>query len=403
MRAEGGDRMDPITGPEPAGPGAAPAHPLIARVRGLVPLLDSAGPRIEAARELPPDVLDALFDADLFRALLPRALGGAELAPRVFVELTETIARGDASAAWCLCQGAVSAMSVATYLEPAVVAELFDGPRAVLAWGARHDRARAVAVEGGHRITGQWGFASGSRHARLLGAHIPIAQPDGTVRDRTFVFPRASARIVDDWQVIGLRGTGSDSYAVEDLFVPLSRSCVRDDATARTQPGPLYRLNSHLMYAAGFAGVALGIARGLLDRLLVLARDRRPRGLPMPMGENPAVQGHLARLVARWRAARAYLHGTVEGVWAELVQGCEPSLDRRMALRLAATHVINEATEVSVAAYRAAGTGAVLESQPFERRFRDACAASQHLQGRPEHYEMVGRHLLGREQETQFV
>jgi alkylation response protein AidB-like acyl-CoA dehydrogenase len=123
----------------------------------------------------------------------------------------------------------------------------------------------------------------------------------------------------------------------------------------------------------------------------------------MPMGENPAVQGHLARLVARWRAARAYLHGTVEGVWAELVQGCEPSLDRRMALRLAATHVINEATEVSVAAYRAAGTGAVLESQPFERRFRDACAASQHLQGRPEHYEMVGRHLLGREQETQFV
>lgn len=396
--------MDPIAdGVGRTGTGFAPPHPLIERARSLVPLLDSAGPRIEAARELPPDVLEALFEADLFRVLLPRSLGGAELALRDFVELTETVARGDASTAWCLCQGAVSAMSVATYLEPAVTAELFDGPRAVLAWGARHDRARAVPVEGGHRITGEWGFASGSRHARLLGAHIPMVQPDGSVKDRTFVFPRSSARIKDDWQVVGLRGTGSDSYAVEDLFVPLSRSCVRDDITPRTQPGPLYRLNSHLMYAAGFAGVALGIARGLLDRVLAVARDRRPRGLPVAMRDNPAVQGHLARLEARWRAARAGLHAAIGEIWAGLTCGQEPSLDQRMALRLAATHAINEATEVSVASYRAAGTGAVLESQPFERRFRDACAASQHLQGRPEHYEMVGRHLLGVEQEAQFI
>ncbi|MBX6376465.1 MAG: acyl-CoA dehydrogenase family protein, partial [Acetobacteraceae bacterium] len=166
--------MDPIAdGVGRTGTGFAPPHPLIERARSLVPLLDSAGPRIEAARELPPDVLEALFEADLFRVLLPRSLGGAELALRDFVVLTETVARGDASTAWCLCQGAVSAMSVATYLEPAVTAELFDGPRAVLAWGARHDRARAVPVEGGHRITGEWGFASGSRHASLLGAHIP--------------------------------------------------------------------------------------------------------------------------------------------------------------------------------------------------------------------------------------
>jgi alkylation response protein AidB-like acyl-CoA dehydrogenase len=383
----------------------------VARARALRPLLEAHGPGMDRAAELAPEVLAALREGDFLRLLLPRALGGAALPLPRFAEVTEALAQGDASTAWCVCQGAVSAMSAAHHLDPAVARDLFGARESALAWGARHGRARAEVVQGGYRVTGRWEFGSGSRHATVLGAHVPVVLPDGTPRlgpdgrpeDRTVLFPRSAARILGEWHALGLRGTGSDTYEVEGLFVPESHACARDRPETLRQAGPLTLFASNLCYATGFAGVALGVARALMEALLELARGKAPRAAAQLMRDNNAVQFQLGQLEARLRAARMYLLGTAREVWEEAEATGALTLDARMALRLATTHAIGEATEVSVACYRAAGTTAVLEGAPFERRFRDALCVSQHLQGGPWHVEMVGRHLLGVDQPLQFV
>jgi alkylation response protein AidB-like acyl-CoA dehydrogenase len=388
------------------------AADLLARARAMVPLLRAEAAAIEAARELTPPVVAALHEADFFRLLTPPAIGGAALPLPDFAALTETLALGDASTAWIICQSNVSSMSSAAHMAQEAARRLFGERRGGLAWGARNGIGRAVAVEGGFRLTGRWDFGSGSRHVPVLGAHVPVFHPDGSPwlfpdgskGDRSLVFPRSSARIIDDWQSIGLRGTGSDSYEVEDLFVPEAHAPARDrEDTRQPWAGTVALFHSNLCYASGFSGTAIGIARGLLDEFLALARGKQARAGRQALCDNHAVQLQVAGLEARWRAARMYLHGTLREVWDAAEANGALTLDQRMALRLATTHAIHEVTEVSVACYRAAGTTAVLASNPFERRFRDAMSASQHLQGSPWHMEMVGRHLLGVENAIQFA
>ena len=380
----------------------------VQRARALIPLLEAAAPEMERARELPASVLEALRANDFFRLLTPPELGGQALPLPVYAEIIEALAIGDASTAWCVNQGNVSALSSATYLSPEVARRFFGDRDSGLAWGAQHTRAAAVPVAGGWRVTGRWDFASGNRHARLLGAHVPVAEADGSARPGkpefvTVLFPREQAGITEDWAALGLRGTGSDTYEVRDLFVPESHACFRDKPERRQQHAPVTLLSSHLCYATGFAAVALGTARGLLDRYVALARGKAARAAAQAMKDNHCVQSEIARLEARLRACRMYLLGTVGEAWAEATGTGAVSLDTRMAMRLATTTVMGDATEVSVACYRAGGTTAILESEPFERRFRDAMCVSQHLQANPWHLEMVGRHLLGVEQTPAFL
>ena len=156
----------------------------------------------------------------MFRLLVPRSCGGAELEPATYVQCVEAIAMGDASAAWCMNQGSVSMMSAA-YMGLDAAREAFGGVRDVLAWGYGPN-GQAVRVEGGWRVTGKWSFASGSRHSTWLGAHClcveqdgtPMRGPNGKPWERTALFRREQAKIDDIWFVLGLRGTGSDTYSV---------------------------------------------------------------------------------------------------------------------------------------------------------------------------------------------
>jgi alkylation response protein AidB-like acyl-CoA dehydrogenase len=373
----------------------------IERARALIPLLRAAAPRIEAARELTPDVVAAMHEARLFRLMLPRSLGGEELDPVSLSQVTEAIAMGDASAAWCLGQGSGCAMSAA-YLSPEAARKVFGPANAVLAWGAGA-QGKAAATTGGYVVTGKWLFASGSRHATWLGAHCKVVEADGRPRlgpdgkqvERTALLRREQAAIDDVWHVMGLRGTGSDGYGVTELFVPEAETLNRDNAAERREAAAAYKFTTTLAFAAAFGGVALGIARGALDDLLALAMDKTPRGARTTLRDSPVFQSDAAELEGRWRGARAYLHAAVAEALREAERGRELTLDRRVAVRLAATTAINQATEVTAAAYRAAGATAIFNSQPFERRMRDAHAVSQQAQARATHFETVGRHLLG--------
>ncbi|HJU14906.1 MAG TPA: acyl-CoA dehydrogenase family protein [Stellaceae bacterium] len=375
----------------------------LARARALAPTLAAASAEIERRRELPPQIVEALTAGGFFRLLLPRSLGGAELRPLEYVQVLEEIAKADPSTAWSLGQNSGCSM-ISAYLEPAIAREVFGGSRGILAWGPDLPGAgRGVVVEGGIRVTGRWGFATGSRHATWLGAHVPLYEPDGAPRMnpngrpavRTVLFPKTSAEIIDNWQVIGLRGTGSDSYAVEDLFVPQPYTAGRDNPAERREEGLLYRFTSGMIYAIGFSNVSLGIARGTLDAFIELARDKVPRGARRTLRENNVIQSQVAQSEARLASARAWLHALLSEMWEEAEQTGDFAADKHAQLRLAATWAIDQAREVVATLYHAAGATAIFEENPFERRLRDMHAGSQQGQGRPIHFETVGQILLG--------
>jgi len=379
------------------------------RARAVQAVLDKHGPEMDRQRELTQDVVDALAGQDLLRMLLPKSMGGQEVPLVDYCKACEALAWADASTAWFVNQSNVSMATSAASMPHEAAAPMFEGPYAGLAWGARHDKSKAIRVDGGYRLTGTWSFASGGRHTRMLGAHSAVQNPDGTPHirygrpdDRSFVFLRSQARIIDDWHVLGLRGTGSDSYSVEDLFIPDAHAPARDVDDERREKGPIYPIGSTLLYASGFCSVTIGIGRRLLDSYLDLARGRHSRASPTAMARNNAVQREMAVLEARLSATRAFLHEAAGEVYDASARG-GLDLDRRMRLRLATTWGMNEATDVSIACYRGAGTPAIAERAPFERRFRDAMSASQHLQGMWPIAEMVGRHLVGTENVVQFV
>ncbi|MPZ36329.1 MAG: hypothetical protein GEV13_36185 [Rhodospirillales bacterium] len=390
----------------PVPPVLASAHE---RARAVQAVLDQHGPEMDRQRELTQEVVDALAGQDLLRMLLPKSMGGQEVHLVDYCRACEALASADASTAWFVNQSNVSMATSAASMPHKAAAAMFEGPYAGLAWGARHDKSRAIRVDGGYRLTGTWSFASGGRHTKWLGAHSAVQNPDGAphVRygrpdDRSFVFLRTEARIIDDWHVLGLRGTGSDSYAVEDLFIPDAQAPARDVEEERREQGPIYPIGSTLLYAGGFCSVTVGIARRMLDTYVGVARGRHSRSSPMAMANNHAIHREIAVLEARLSAVRAFLHEAVGQVYDASTNGTL-DLDLRMRLRLATTWGMNEATDVSIACYRGAGTMAISEKAPFERRFRDAMSASQHLQGMWPMAEMVGRHLIGAENVVQFV
>jgi alkylation response protein AidB-like acyl-CoA dehydrogenase len=375
-----------------------PGFGLIERARTLAPLIAGEADEIERRRSLTEPVVAALVDNGLYRALLPQSLGGAEASPEIFMQMLEEVAKADASTAWCLGQCSVCAMTAA-YLDTDAAHEIFNTPPGILAWGAIANEVQVVP--GGYRASARWNFASGSRQASWLGAHVRIVEADGKPRlksngapeVRTILFPVTSATMYDVWDVIGLNGTGTDSYSVENLFIPEKFAALRDEPSALREQGPLYKLTTYSVFGLGFAAVSLGVARAMLDTAIELARGKESVGLKA-MRENSAVQGQIGRTEGNLRAARAYLYATVAEAWRELTRTGETTEEDRLALRLAATWTIHQAASVVDTAYRMAGATAVFKANRFERRFRDMHAIAQQVQARDTHYEDVGKAML---------
>jgi alkylation response protein AidB-like acyl-CoA dehydrogenase len=381
----------------------------IARARTLIPLLRSAADRIDEKNELPADVLDAMFDAGMFKLLLPRAIGGHELKPTDFIQCVEAIAEGDASAAWCMNQGSGCSMAAA-YLSPEVASEIYGGKRDVVAWG-QGPGAKAIRADGGWRVTGTWSFASGSRHATWLGAMCPsfgadgtaIMRPDGKAWERTFMFRRDKAKIDDVWQVMGLRGTGSDNYTIKDLFVDDAHSLTREYDPERRQHGALYSFQAMQLYASGFASVALGTSRAMLDAFITVAKTKSQAWSSDSLRDNHAVQHIIGYSDAAWKAARAGLHKAVDDAWRDVSLTGVLSLDHRIQIRQAATYAIHTSRDMAHHVFHEAGSTAIFNKHPFERRLRDVNSVSQQLQGRRTHLESVGHYMLGGEPSLRWI
>ncbi len=374
----------------------------VERARDLAPLIAAGSERTERERRVPDDVMAALHDVELFRMCLPVSLDGGEATPHAVMEVLEVVAAADASTAWCLGQ-ALGCTFAAAYLESKAARDVFGARDAVLAWGPTAPTAKAIAVDDGYRLTGQFRFASGSRNASWLGGHCAVHEPDGTCRAdadgksvvRTFLFPYDSAEISDVWQVIGLRGTGSDDYAVNDLFVPDAYTFIRESAADRREHWPIYRIPLITFYGIAFAGVALGIARAMLGEFVTLAAEKIPYRATAVLRDNPVIQTQVAYAEWQLSASRAFLVEMVERTWETACAGENFPLDQRTRLRLAISYAMNQAREVVEVMFRAAGTNAIFEDGPFERRFRDMQAVSQQSQASQSNFASAGQALLG--------
>lgn len=370
-------------------------------VRALAPVLTASRFHEKDARELEPGLVATMHAHGLFRMLLPTWLGGGALDPLTYTSVIEEIASFDASAAWCVNQGSGCSMA-AGYLAAEAAGCVFGGSEDVVAWGPSPG-ARATVVDGGYIVNYDGLFASGSRHATWLGAMCPVHRPDGTRRlasdgkpeMKWLLFPKHQAVMKDVWHVLGLRGTGSDSYTVRDLFVGNDYALRLDDEASRIDPSPHYRFSSAMIYASGFAHVALGIAKGFMADFVELASGKVPTQGRRLLRDCSIAQSEVAVCHAKLHAARTYLRDCMASAWTTIEQDELPTSEQRLAIRLASTYAIHAAKEIVDTLYDGAGSHAILESHPFESRFRDIHAVTQQVQGRKAHFEGIGRSILG--------
>jgi alkylation response protein AidB-like acyl-CoA dehydrogenase len=367
--------------------------------RDLAPKIRAAADEIDAERELPRPLFEALADAGLFHLAVPRSVGGREIDLPTYIQVIEELGRADASTAWAVNQGAIFATYAARMPRDRARAIWADVPRAVVA-NTPAATATAVVVPGGYRVTGRQGFSTGCRHASWLASHAQVVdngqtrlEPDGQPETRYMFVPVAEGELLDTWRVRGMRGTGTHHFAVDDVFVPEERTVLSASAPV-VEPGPLYRIPRTLAFASGDASVALAVARSCLEAFFDLAGAKTPRAMKGLLRDQPLVQSDIGHAEALVRSGRAFLTETVRDVWNAATAG-ELTLDQRATLRLATTHGIRLAVQVVDTLYNAAGATAVYESHLIQRHFQDIHVISQHMQARLAHYELVGRHLLG--------
>ena len=375
--------------------------PLVLRARAAADAIAPLAARIESERRLPPEAVSALVDAGVFKLLVPRELGGSEASVGVLLSAIEEVARADGSAGWITMIVASSAL-MSVFVDDETAREVY-APADAMTCGVFAPLGRAMRIDGGFRVTGRWPFASGCELSawRMGGAIVEgdPALPSGAPNVMNMLFRADETRVIDTWDVSGLRGTGSHDLEVKDVFVPSGRafSFISDKPK---NPAPLYRLPVFGMLAASIAAVTLGIARGALDTIQGLAKAKQPLGARRTIAHRELVQLQIAQAEAKVRAARAFLHAAMDDAVREGEDTGETSLEKRALIRAAASHAASESALAVDLAYNAGGATSIYARSPLQRHFRDVHAATQHVMVSPVAATLAGRVLLGVESDT---
>ncbi|MEV4319943.1 acyl-CoA dehydrogenase family protein [Actinocrispum sp. NPDC049592] len=341
----------------------------------------------ERGRALPSELVEKLAKAELMRSGVPRRVGGPEAPPAVSLETAEAVARGDASAGWCVSIAVTSSL-LSAYISPQGAEEVFGDPMTVAA-GVWAPRGQGEVVDGGVLLSGRWAFCSGIPHADWLFAGFVV---DGQLR--VAAIPKTDLQVLDTWYTSGLRGTGSHDCVATDVFVPDHRvfSVVDGPPPGATA---LHRFPVFGYFALSIAAAALGNARGAIDDFADLAGGKKTLGSSRTLAERSQVQAAVAEAEAALRAARLFMYHSIDQAW-RAAQGTEPvSDDLKAGIRLAATHVVQTSADVVRSLYDLGGGAAIYDTSPLQRRFRDAHTATAHFQVNQASFELPGKLLLG--------
>ena len=331
---------------------------------------------------------------------LPRSMGGAETPPLVAFRVVEELSKADGSVGWCAMIATALSLNVAR-LPPEVGRELAGTPADYRGAGSARPGGRVWQVQGGFRVKGRWNFASGIQNARwlyctciMMAGDAPARTASGDPVLRAVWVPIDDVTIVDTWSVMGMRGTGSQDFVVDDVFVPERRSVLSDAPPAET--GPLYNRRGWQVHSwTPSAANALGIARGAIENLKEIAATEASTMSSHLLRDRPMVQARLAEAEAIVNAARAYVFDAVGTLWETLNAGRTPSDQMVAQGRLALVHAMHESVRAVDKVFHAAGTNAIYTRLPLERAFRDVHVAVQHAAALPVYFESAGKVLLG--------
>ena len=382
------------------GPESAATQEILQSVAALEPQIRADAATMESERRLPPSLAHQLMEAGVFRMGVPRAYGGPEIDPIGQVRVVEELSRIEGSVGW-LSMISSAGSFLAAFLEPEAASRIFGPVESVLAGQIRPPQ-RADIAPGGYRVSGRFHFASGSSHASVMVCGC-IVHENGEPRRhghnpefRAVLVPRDKVRVVDVWDTTGMRGTASNDFIVDDVFVPSS-----DSTTMLDRPhtlGPLYAFPP--LFLVSHAGVPLGIARSALDFVEELSL-RKPSSMPGSklMRDDPAIQETIAACEAQFGAARAYVYATLDDLWTTLCSGGRPSPHQRAQYRMMITYSHDTAKRIVSALYDAAASNSIFRSSRLDRDLRDIMTACQHRVVHLKMYRPAGRLLLGLESE----
>ncbi len=373
------------------------------RVREISELARELAGETERNRRLAAELVAGLRSSGLMMAGAPREVAGLELAPGLTLRCAEEIARGDASAGWCVSIAATSSL-LAAYLPPESRTELFPDPQRIAA-GIFAPRGTARTVDGGVVVSGRWPYCSGIPDAEVLfaGCFVESADQQGASQrpPSTVAMPREQLEILDTWHTLGLRGTGSHDAVAQELFVPSTHVFSLFDGPLLDRP--LYRFPIFGYFALSIAAAALGNARGMIEEFSAFAAHKVGQGSTRALAERSATHAAVADAEAALRAARLLYYAAIEAAW-EATHREEPvAVTLRNDLRLAATHAVRASADVARSLYDLAGGPAIYDDSPVQRRFRDAFTATAHFQVNAASRELQGRLLLGQPADTPML
>ncbi len=368
---------------------ASSARDLPARAKVVAALADEHAADADAQAALAAPVVEALHREGLLGMWVPRSIrGGAELDPVSSLRVLEEVSYGDPSTGWVLMAASLAIGTGAAFLEDAAVEELFGGERLPVIAGQGTRPGMATPQAGGFLLTGSWSFASGIKHS----THIhTLGLVEGTGEPRIFVLPVEKATLIDNWDVLGLRATGSIDYRIDQVFVPEAYTHPAAVQTPR-RGGPLYNIAVMGFAVLCHSGWSCGIGRRLLDELA--AKVRAGVGRTGTLASSEAFHEHYARAEGSFRAARAFIYETWESVTDTLNRGERLSTRQHTLMRLALAHATWACHDVAQFVYTSAGTVA-LRSGVIQRLFRDMHAGTQHITSAPPVIRNTGRELAG--------
>ena len=350
----------------------------------------------EAAGTLPQSTVDAIYDSGLFSFKTPQVLGGAEADAMIQMEVIEAASRIESAAGWCLMIGAGSLSGMAAFLPNEAIDEIFVGGTAPKTAGVAAPTGKATLVEGGYRVSGRWAFASGIRHSQWVGFGAMVADGNSTLQQVRMVVPTSQVQIHDNWDVLGLRGTGSCEFSLSDVFVPQRFTWGGTEAKP-LRGGPNFLLGRPGMQTTGHCGFALGVGRRALDAVTELAKQKKRgyRGNEVLVADRGSFQRFLGESDLRLRAAKALCMETIEEAWESVCQGITPPPPLQIRLRASGTYSTTEASDIVSQAFRFGGGTAMYNSHILQKCLRDINASAQHQMVSDRAYENHGQFILG--------
>ncbi|WP_322075224.1 acyl-CoA dehydrogenase family protein [Burkholderia cenocepacia] len=387
------------------------AATLIARAEALAPRLAGRAAHAQAQGRIPAETIADMQAAGFFKVLQPKRYGGYELDPQTFFEIQMALARGCMSTAWVYGVVGVHNWQLALFDERAQQ-DVWGNDPATLIASTYMPVGRVTPVDGGFRLSGHWKFSSGSELCEwvFLGALVPPAEAGQPPEYRTFLVPKADYRIEQDWDVLGLRATGSHDIVVDDAFVPAYRTHKAIDGMMGTSPGlavndaPLFKLPFAQIFVRAVCTSCIGALQGALDDFTGYAATRVSANSGAKTTDDPGAQHACANAAVAIDEMKVLLQRNFAELMASVTGGPAVSIERRVHFRYQSAQVAERCAQAANALLRYAGGNGIYHRNPLVRRFLDLHAARAHYANNVDRFgQNLGAVMLGRENTDFFI